>query len=411
MTKFTAWQWLLIDAATNFGLDKKTFEVRLQWAYDNLDKLETYFDNKWKERPLFIKAVMAIRKAQKGIPTGHMVGCDSSASGIQIMSAITGCITGATNTGLINPNERADIYSLATKTMNQILRSMNLAVDIPRDDMKQGLMTSFYGSKAEPKKLFGEDTPELEAFYKASKQIAPGAWELLTDLLDAWQPYALKHSWQLPDGFNVHIKVMKKIADTPQNKIEIDELDHGTFTYVWYENQGSKKGISLAANTVHSLDAMVVRTMHRKCNYNPVIVNNAYQAINKALLSDSTEVTNKVAYYKGLYERSQLADVVILPWIQEDATGLSKQHLKALKKLCEDMLQHKPFDLVTIHDQFNVLPGNVDWVRYHYKETLADLADSEVLSDVFTQLLGTKVKYTKLGDIGNAIRNGAYGIC
>jgi len=94
---------------------------------------------------------------------------------------------------------------------------------------------------------------------------------------------------------------------------------------------------------------MIVRTMHRKCNYNPVIVNNAYQAINKALLSNSTEATNKVAYYKGLYERSQLADVVILPWIQEDATGLSKQHLKALKKLCEDMLQHKPFDLVTIH--------------------------------------------------------------
>jgi hypothetical protein len=399
--------------------------------------LESYFDNQWKERPLYIKAVMAIRKAQKGIPTGHMVGCDASASGIQIMSAITGCITGATNTGLIDPNVRSDVYTLGTNTMNELLKEDNISVATPRADMKDAMMTGFYGSKVQPALLFtvsdkerpkwikaikedpmntimellARTSPQLTAYYKAVKSIAPGAYELLNDLLNAWQPFAKIHQWQLPDGFEAKIKVMQKISNTSRNRIEIDELDHATFTYVWYENQGSEKGISLAANVIHSIDGMIVRTMHRKCNYNPVVVNNAYQAINKALLSNSTEATNKVAYYKGLYGRSQLADVVVLPWIQEDATGLSKQHLKALKKLCEDMLQHKPFDLVTIHDQFNALPGNVDWVRYHYKETLADLADSEILSDIFGQITGTNGKYEKLGNIGDAIRNGAYGIC
>ena len=67
--------------------------------------------------------------------------------------------------------------------------------------------------------------------------------------------------------------------------------------------------------------------------------------------------------------------------------------------------------LFELLDQFNALPGNVDWVRYHYKETLADLADSEILSDIFGQITGTNGKYEKLGSIGDAIRNGAYGIC
>lgn len=42
---------------------------------------------------------------------------------------------------------------------------------------------AFYGSKAKPKEIFGEDTPELNAFYQAAQQVAPGAWELLQDLL------------------------------------------------------------------------------------------------------------------------------------------------------------------------------------------------------------------------------------
>lgn len=35
-------------------------------------------------------------------------------------------------------------------------------------------------------------------------------------------------------------------------RIEVDELDHATFTYYYYENEGSKTGLSNAANVVHS---------------------------------------------------------------------------------------------------------------------------------------------------------------
>ena len=63
-------------------------------------------------------------------------------------------------------------------------------------------------------------------------------------------------------------------------------------------------------------------------------------------------------------------------------------------------------------DQFNCHAGNVDQMRFHYKETLADLADSEILSDLFGQIYKCKIEYNKLSnDLGDKIRNSNYAIC
>jgi D-mannonate dehydratase len=165
-------------------------------------------------------------------------------------------------------------------------------------------------------------------------------------------------------------------------------------------------------NVIHSIDGYIVRTMHRKCNYDSVVVQNAYQAICNAIGQAKSKASNQVQYYIDQYERSTVADVVVLPYIMENATALSDKHLEKLKALCEQMLKHKPFPIVTIHDQFNCHAGNVDQMRYHYKETLADLADSEILSDIFSQIYGIKLTYQKLSnDLGNKIRESEYAIC
>lgn len=242
MNLFTGFQYLLIDAANQFGLDKLLFEERIQWGMDNLADLEALADQaEAKTKPLYVKAVQAIRKAQAGIPTGHLVGFDASCSGIQVMSALTGCYAGAHATGLVDPNVRADAYTAVTNAMNEVLGGVG--VNVPRAKAKEATMTSFYGSKAKPIEIFGEDTPELAAFYAAATKVAPGAWGLLQDLLASWQPYALKHEWQLPDGYEAKVKVMNKI----ETRIEVDELDHATFTYQYYVNEGQDKGLSNAA--------------------------------------------------------------------------------------------------------------------------------------------------------------------
>lgn len=139
---------------------------------------------------------------------------------IQIMSAITGCEAGARATGLVDPNVRADAYTSVTQVMNDFLHEQGITVDVPRKNAKEALMTTMYGSKAKPIEIFGEKTPELGAFYKAAQQVAPGAWELLQDLIGAWQPWALVHEWKLPDGYDARVKVMEKKT----SRIEVDEL-------------------------------------------------------------------------------------------------------------------------------------------------------------------------------------------
>lgn len=412
---YTGWQWLLIDAANNFGHDKMLFEERIDWATNNLTQLEAIADQA-ETQPLYRKAVLAIRKAMRHEPTGHMVGVDATCSGIQIMSVLTGCIAGAESTGLVNPNERADAYSKTTRVMNELLATQGLSVDVPRGDAKTALMTSFYGSKRQPKDIFGEDTPELEAFYQAAMVVAPGAWTLLQDLLASWQPFALQHAWKLPDGYDARVRVMKK----REVRIEVDELDHASFTYEFYENEGERKGLANAANVTHSMDAYVLREMHRRCNYDREVVNRASVLIDTELAVRSMGVTRderipdgKAGYYVQQYLRSTHASAVILPHLNADNVQvLSQDHLEALQHMCNGMLQYRPFPLVTVHDEFKAHANNINWVRWQYREILAEIADSNVLEDLLGQIHGCPISINKLSfNLADLIRQSNYALC
>lgn len=412
MKTFTGWEYLLIDLANHFGHDKLLFEERIQWATDNLSNLEALVDQA-ETKPLYFKAMLAIRKAQQGLPTGHLVGLDACCSGIQVMSAMTGCVAGATSTGMVNPNERADAYFKTTQVMQGIL---GLSVDVTRKEAKDALMTSFYGSKLTPKEIFGEDSPELAAFYQAALVVAPGAWELLQDLLASWQPYALMHSWKLPDGFDARVKVMEK----KEARIEVDELDHATCTYEFYENVGTKSGLSNVANVTHSMDAWVLRSMHRRCNYDREVAERVSTLIEIELIErgmgqeqQAGRPTGKAGYYVEQYERSTLADAVILPHLDEaNITQLSSEHLHALAGILNGMLQYQPFELVTVHDEFKAHANNMNWVRWQYKEILAEIADSNVLDDILGQIHGHPGTFNKLSfNLGDLIRKSNYALC
>lgn len=412
MKTFTGWEYLLIDLANHFGLDKMLFEDRIQWATDNLNNLESLADMA-DSKPLYLKAVMAIRDAQAGKAIGHVIGLDACCSGIQVMSALTGCTAGASATGLVDPDVRADAYSLTTEVMNTI---MGGGVTTSRSAAKEALMTSFYGSKAKPKEIFGEDTPELEAFYKAAYTVAPGAWELLQDLLASWQPYALSHSWKLPDGFDARVKVMEKKTA----RIEVDELDHATFTHEFYDNEGTATGRANVANVVHSVDAYILRSIQRRCNYDVATIINAATVIEIELIKRSlcpgetllTQPQNELLYYVIQYVRSGMADIVIAPYLDEDAVGcLSTEHLKALNQIIYSMLEYRPFEVITVHDEFKVHPNNANHLRQQYINIFAEIADSNLLDDLLSQVHGMPGHFQKLStDLSTKIRGSNYAL-
>jgi DNA-directed RNA polymerase len=139
MMKYSGYQYIQIDIANGFGngIDKELFEPRIQWVEDNMDDLEdlmTTADDPF----LYIKAVKALRDAQNEVATGHLVGLDQTASGMQIMGALAGCKTTCHNTGLIDPDMRADVYTYTTEVMG---RALGAVVDVERADVKQAQMT------------------------------------------------------------------------------------------------------------------------------------------------------------------------------------------------------------------------------------------------------------------------------
>ncbi len=410
MNCYSGFDYLLIDAANSFGLDKLLFEERIQWGREHLDELESLTD-KAESAYLYMKSVAAIRKAQKGIPTGHLVALDGVCSGMQIMSAITGCLSGARATGLVDPNRRADAYTELTQRMQVILGN---DFNVSRKDAKASLMTSCYGSKEQPKIIFGEDTQELAAFYQACMEMAPGAFELLQELLDTWQPYALVHAWKLPDGFDARVKVMQR----EETRIEVDELDHASFTYEYYVNQGSKKGLSNVANVVHSIDAFILREMVRRCNHKGLNLAGIEDWLTGELMErkfnakQPVPTSDEVNYFVEQWERSKQPTAAILPWLNaETVASLPDDLLADLKRMVVTMSTYKAFPVITIHDSFASHANNCNTVRYWYKEILAELADSEILSDIMSQLHQSPGKYEKLSsDLSKHIRQSNYAL-
>ena len=244
MQQLTGIEYLKVDIANAFGHDKLLWDERIAWT----DAQNMKFDlNQAEEKFMAAKAIQAYEDALNEIPTGHVIYMDATASGLQIMACLMGCITTAKNVNLIFTGKREDGYTNATTAMNQYM-----SVEILREVMKPPTMTVFYGSKAEPKNVFGEDTEELKAFYKALLDCFPGALEYLADTQGSWQGDAYYHQWTLPNGCVSRVKVWEDV----EKKIEINELGC-TFTHRGRVNRPTDTGITLAANIVQSIDAWI----------------------------------------------------------------------------------------------------------------------------------------------------------
>lgn len=256
MKYFTGIEYINIAIANYYGMDKFTWQERLDWVGLNAGSLGS-FTPVADEPLLYAKALRAREDALNHIPTGFIMGLDATQSGLQIMSCMIGCEITGSNVNLGPNTERKDFYIKMAAAMSNF---SNTAID--RAMMKDPVMTTFYGSIAEPKKVFGADTPELAAYYAALGSEAPGAMEVLADIQGCWQSGALYHEWLMPDGHTAHVKVMQEV----DKKIEVDALDHATFTHRMEINEGQDVGISLAANIVHSVDGYVVREMVRRAH-------------------------------------------------------------------------------------------------------------------------------------------------
>ncbi|CAA0365558.1 conserved hypothetical protein [Alteromonas alvinellae] len=394
MEKFTGKQYIKIAIANAFGLDKLLFEQRIKWVEaKTMEELHALVEDA-DEPAIYLGALLALEDAEAGRPSGFMVGLDACSSGVQIMGALMNCEITCKSTGLIDTGRRADIYTDVTGVMNN---SPHINVKVVRKAVKSALMTHFYGSTMQPKEVFGEDTPELAAFYESLKDVALGATIAMEHLLGAWQPYAEEHSWSLPDGFVAVCPVMEK----QDKRIEVDELDHATFTHRFEVKAGQESGLSIAANVIHSIDGMLVREMNRRCNYNPQELKRVkYMIENYWAKNGKTNPSNE---FVSLRMATLLHDHEITMVDYEE-------NLVELHRLICKTLAHKPFPVKCVHDEFKCHANYVNFMREHYVEMFKQLAHSDLLADILSEIHGSNYHIPKLGNVVSQINSAEYAL-
>lgn len=411
MQTFSGIEYLAIDVANYAGHDKMLFEDRIKWVQANWSNLENI---EVDEDPiLYKKAVKSLRQAAAGQDVGHIVYLDATCSGIQIMSALTGCIKGAMITSLIDPNVRADAYKAITDTMNVMLKAKGFdGVVVARKDAKDAIMPCTYGSRAKPKEYFGEGKM-LEIFYAACHHEAKGAFQLLDILRGTWNAYAPKHDWQLPDGFVAQVKVYEKV----KKQVHIAELFNYNMTIETRVYQGTEYGVSNVANVIHSIDAYILRELIRRCNYNKPMITKVFHIINDHLNSGAAQQELKdeeLKYYFSLANHHGTTSIVVLNHINaENVAQLHPMYLKDLLALITQMLQYNPFEVCTVHDAFGAHANNCNTLRHWYRELLAELADSEMIQFIIQQITKDySYRFHKhTANLSAKIRKSNYAIC
>lgn len=325
MQVLTPYEYLKVDTANCFGYDKKTWDERIAWFDNNEMHLETLTDEAdeiWGYR----KAVAAVRDAQNGIPTGHIMGLDATASGYGIIACLTGCIKTATKVNLVNTGKRECIYQSFADYMTMICGH-----EILREIVKEPVMTKVYNSTSKPKTVFGEGTPELEAFLRTIAEECPGAMEYLEDVQTLWDSKRDVYTWSLPNGHTARCKVME-IVDA---RIEINEIKM-SFTHRTKVNKPIDYGLMLQANIVQSIDGYIVQEMILRC-------------------------------------------------------------------------KNSGFEMLAIFDDFRASPNHMQKVREHYIDILCEIADSNLLSDILTEIAGYPIQFQKLSDnLSDYIREAEY---
>ena len=397
MMQFTGKEYLMIDVAGNFGLDNKDWDVRLQWFKDHEHCLWD-MHKEAKEPALYFAAVQAWEDTLAGKSSGYPISLDATCSGLQILSVLTGDRSAASLCNVVSTGKREDAYTTIYEYMVEELGEQG---KIKRDQTKQAILTSLYGSEAIPKKVFGEGIL-LHTFFKMMETHTPAAWELNQFYLSIWNPEALQYSWTLPDNFHVHCKVMGQTTDTVHFMNQPFDV-HTTI------NMPQDKGRSLGANTTHSIDGMIVREMVRRCSYSREAVIRCMNALNGECSGHTDEYDEEmVAILWSHYEKTGYLSARIL-----DHLGSDNVHYVDAAVIWEliDSLPDKPFELITIHDCFRCLPNYGNDLRKQYNLQLHLIAKSNLLSSILSQIMGKTVNIGKLDpSLADDILNAEYAL-
>lgn len=259
------------------------------------------------------------------------------------------------------------------------------------------------GNKKEAKKL-------VEEFENLYATFLPKAYQFRSQCREAWNPEAVMYGHTLPDGFEARMPVTG--LSKPQ-RINIG----GVNTSIMVEelqprDKGEDKTLGIGARIIHSLDAYIMRELHRY----------AHMSLRRAknVVKHTKPETNKIEElnWESYIEFEPVAKVIkafeetgVLSnrifYVLEDCAGHNIELPSEVYFSMLEMLDYFPeteYDMISIHDEFGVLPSKVNGVRqqanyiyaslyrgnlceYFNKEYDLDMKANEYNPEVFNMLL------------------------
>ena len=146
------------------------------------------------------------------------------------------------------------------------------------------------------------------------------------------------------------------------------------------------------------IDGLIVREMTRRCTYDPIWINLIKGILDDELTSTFSREKEKLEAHKMVtilwdhYQKCGYLSARILDYLDSDTIQLVDR--KVIKELV-DSLPEKPFQVITIHDCFRCLPNYGNDLRTQYIRQLYEIARSNLLSYILSQLLNRTITIDK----------------
>lgn len=397
MQEFTGLDYIKIDAANKFGLDKENWDTRIEWFNDNKHMLRDIKDEA-EEPAQFYASVLGYEKAIKRIPSGIPISLDATASGSQILCALAGDIEGGKLCNIIDTGNRLDLY---TEIYAYMRDEYALPEGISRNLVKKAIMTALYASVAVPRKVFGKKY--LQQFYMTMNTKMSGAWKLNMLMLKLWDSEVEGYEWTLPDNFTASFKVMTDVVE----KFSVNGKEYQSV----YKEQGTaESGRALSANVVHSIDSYMVREITARAMTPKYIIKRVVNLLNGKKVKETIkeEDTVVVDSINKQWARTGILSARCLEHLNSENLHLIDR--KALINLI-NTLPAKNFEVLCVHDCYLVLPNYGNDIRKLYREVLAEIADSDLLSCILQEAVGFTGTITKMSNnMGSLIRESEYAL-
>jgi DNA-directed RNA polymerase len=286
--------WIAFQVATTYGLDKATFNERMDWVAVNNDLIEAVatdpignlhmwsgVSEPWQflaAAEEFYACCITSTRQTTGLPVAN----DATCSGLQILAGLARDRSTARLVNVIPGDRPSDAYKAVAEEAKQYLPD-HLKGVMTRKITKRTVMTIPYNATKHSSRKYvweavketdfelesGDITKITDAVYKAMKTIVPGPLAVMKWLNDEvkvkMQAGQDILTWVTPTGFTVRQKLNKK------NVISFDLKLLGRFQMkiATSENDEVDKRRHMAAtapNLIHSLDASVLILALHDCD-------------------------------------------------------------------------------------------------------------------------------------------------